>query len=470
MTTPDARRAAVAAILLALCAAAPADADPPARRGREEEGAKGGIPREMAARIDAAIDRGAGWLREELERELAASRTTPPEGDGPLVHSIQVWSPARCSLYAYALLTGGVPPSDPLIRQAWEAARTRPMRRTYEVALALMLREAMEHPPARPGRARPRPPRRPPRAGGDPDGDWTRQAANWLASGCDAGTWTYGCPGGTDGYPTGNLEGEDYEISGTRDAPSWGDDLASLLNRRREPATDLSNSQYAILGLKAASLLGVKPQNHRTMWRVVVARFLQMQESTGPEVPLAIDVEDASLPTYTVEGPGAPLGPDRARGWGYRANGLSRSDTPYASMTACGLAAMLIAQSEIDNLGEEERVRIAQSIRDGLAWFQANWAIDAPQHPEPAHLGHEARFYYLYGLERAGVLANFRTLGGHNWYREGADLLLERQSEDGRWVGLPNHRAETDGTRTAFALLFLARGTSTDYVVGGAGD
>ena len=90
---------------------------------------------------------------------------------------------------------------------------------------------------------------------------------------------------------------------------------------------------------------------------------------------------------------------------------------------------------------------VSQAIHDGFAWLDANWAVE--RNPGGNQAWH---YYYLYGLERAGVLAGRRWIGEHDWYREGADFLLARQAGIGSWNG--------SILDTAFALLFLKRSTT----------
>ena len=75
-------------------------------------------------------------------------------------------------------------------------------------------------------------------------------------------------------------------------------------------------------------------------------------------------------------------------------------------------------------------------------------------------------YYYLYGLERACVIAGKRYLGDHEWYLEGARLLVDAQRDDGSWSsGQRTQFAPPDGASaaapaivdTCFALLFLQR-------------
>jgi hypothetical protein len=64
-------------------------------------------------------------------------------------------------------------------------------------------------------------------------------------------------------------------------------------------------------------------------------------------------------------------------------------------------------------------------------------------------------FGYLYGMERASILWEIQNIGGHDWYLEGAALILSWQKPDGSWTG-PHGSTVID---TAWALLFLKRGT-----------
>lgn len=70
-------------------------------------------------------------------------------------------------------------------------------------------------------------------------------------------------------------------------------------------------------------------------------------------------------------------------------------------------------------------------------------------------------YYWLYAVERLGMLLRLRHIGFHEWYREGAQWLVGAQEADGGWVnpagslGAP----EPPLAATCFALLFLRRAT-----------
>ena len=61
--------------------------------------------------------------------------------------------------------------------------------------------------------------------------------------------------------------------------------------------------------------------------------------------------------------------------------------------------------------------------------------------------------YFLWSLERVGVVYGLDTIGGIDWYDAGAAALVPSQSPDGSWRKVGGG-SEVD---TAFALLFLAR-------------
>ena len=73
--------------------------------------------------------------------------------------------------------------------------------------------------------------------------------------------------------------------------------------------------------------------------------------------------------------------------------------------------------------------------------------------------------YFLWSLERVGMLYDLPTIGDKEWYRWGAEILLTNQKSDGRWESAfdPKDAAKSlmpndyPSLTTAFALLFLKR-------------
>jgi hypothetical protein len=60
--------------------------------------------------------------------------------------------------------------------------------------------------------------------------------------------------------------------------------------------------------------------------------------------------------------------------------------------------------------------------------------------------------YFLWSVERVGVLYNLDTIGGENWHAWGTEILLRMQNSEGWWD--QQHGRPID---TCFALLFLKR-------------
>ncbi|MCA8917013.1 MAG: hypothetical protein KDB90_16610 [Planctomycetes bacterium] len=233
----------------------------------------------------------------------------------------------------------------------------------------------------------------------------------------------------------------------------------------QDPMVDVSASQYAILGLKAATRLGIKYDKGML---VEVFRFLRgQQDKDGPEVKAkwkkAKSDDDKKGRSTSSEPPEKTL---HARGWGYcRQSSHSELDkSTYGSMTAAAINALILIRDEmVDDPGQrkvwdkvEEDCNLM--IGDGLAWMVANWSME-----ENPKAGMHRFYYYLYTIERLGMLGGIDEIGSHDWYIEGAQVLLKQQTKggaaDGAWdVG--NEISPSDVYDTCYALLFLKRATS----------
>lgn len=218
------------------------------------------------------------------------------------------------------------------------------------------------------------------------------------------------------------------------------------------PAYDHSNSQYALLALKEARRAGVEVSER--VFARALSHFLSAQEKDGPRVPRF--VEQGGDGVYSA-GRRKTAESDRARGWGYVV-----ANPATGSMTAAGVAAVEICRSELAG-AEWKRLRenAEVAVRDGLAWLGRSFTVKG--NPPGGSAWH---YYYLYGLERAGVLAGRVYMGEHRWYAEGAKYLVDSQSPDGLWRTARPWRRRGGGGQAAdvvdhcFALLFLARATA----------
>ncbi len=171
---------------------------------------------------------------------------------------------------------------------------------------------------------------------------------------------------------------------------------------------DNSRTQFALLGLKAAADLGVDvPQAMFNNARKYIER-----------------------------------GQNKDGSWGYHP-GMAG----YGSMTAAGISSLFI----IDEQTQKNTTICGSSMNDprvrlGLNWLGTHFSVVDNPGQNGAH-----HYYYLYGLERIGVLLGQKYIGGHDWYREGAEYLVSVQRENGLWDAEPP-------VSTEFALLFLGKG------------
>jgi len=206
-------------------------------------------------------------------------------------------------------------------------------------------------------------------------------------------------------------------------------------------SVDLSNTQYAALGLRAAQQSGVTVK--KKTWTELVEGVLEHREE-----PRTVPWQDPSGVSST--GERAIAGFRYLRGGSY---------APTSSMTAAAVSILALCA---EGLGPRApagvRRDIAQARQTGLAWLDHHFAVDKNPGGKPAWL-----FYYLYGLERVGSLLGTDRIGAHEWYWEGAEFLVKRQGAGGEWatagptVWPPQPMIEAN---TCFALLFLNKATA----------
>jgi hypothetical protein len=239
------------------------------------------------------------------------------------------------------------------------------------------------------------------------------------------GTWSYFTDVPLDAYDRRGAEpGKPLVVSGgnpldgsVRKAPPW---------KRRTPwdekvSGDNSVSQFALLGLNAASRAGIKPPPEA--WERNLERYRARQCSDG--------------------------------GWAYEGQ-----NTSYGSMTCAGVCAVAVNRHE---LGEPEPAA-DEAVERGLAWLADKFRVDHnPGYPNLYH------YYYLYSLERVGQIVGTEFIGPHEWYPLGARYLVDNQQRDGSW---DSNDSDEPILPTSYALLFLKRATPSlkpDLPRGGEG-
>lgn len=425
----------------ALCPAAHAEG-----RDGKQAAPSGPIVRtpEFEKRVSDAIERGVAWL---FTRQRADGRFDPDEE----------YPGGMTALCYHALRTCGVPADHPRMVLAYDAlkaefrdARDRKALRVY--AAGLMMMAIADHAIANPLDRAAKEEKGSSKVRKDQKATIRADDQAWMN---DLVTYLHGCRAENGAWRYGQIS--DYGSRGLR-------------NTRDH---DFSNTQYAILGLRAAAEIGCTVKSE--IWSDLLRFTVISQEPTGPEVAPV----DVSRPGTTRSGTTR----DRARGWGYYGNmtwvpeiddpAPSKRDRkgkddgpprpplppfapmadvrPYGSMTAACVANLVICRSEL--LGTRgypaELDRNAeQAIRDGIAWIGAKFSI--PQNP--GNNGWD--FYWMYSLERAADLAGVERVGTHDWYGEGAEYLVANQERLGSW-----RAAGSLEQTTSWALLFLRRGT-----------
>jgi hypothetical protein len=183
------------------------------------------------------------------------------------------------------------------------------------------------------------------------------------------------------------------------------------------PIGDLSNAQYAALGMWALEDAGLPAPP--AYWQTTDRFWRLLQKPSG------------SWPYW----PTASRGNDEARD----------------SMGLAGLATLLIAQEFVDKtprlLPKPDR-----PLDLSLAWLNQNFTPDFGD------------LYSMYTIERIGLAGGYKYFGPHDWYKSLAANILAHQRPDGSWdeTSWPATYKDFNGasptTCTAYALLFLARG------------
>ncbi len=152
---------------------------------------------------------------------------------------------------------------------------------------------------------------------------------------------------------------------------------------------------------------------------------------------------------------------DRQKGGGWSYHG---GDIPSGSMTCAGVASVIIARGGLEGGSSQivgDQITCcgganvnADPVELGLEWLGRNFTLRANPGGSPM-----TYFYYLYALERVGRLSGRRFIGGHDWYREGAERLLDLQDGfQGFWSGNGQMAEGNRDVSTSFALLFLSKG------------
>jgi hypothetical protein len=332
-------------------------------RADESPSVKQGVD-DIQEDINKAIDRGVLWLLEQQQT------------DGSWGQDSLRYPTGMTGLALYTLLKSGVPAEHPCVALGFRSLLSVDPHETYVIACQLLALGATGNPAYHVRMER---------------------LAKRLASLAVRGSWS---------YPLAH------------EGPGWADRPGNL---------DLSNAQFAVLGLHAAQRVGASVPGRLISDVIRQTRFhQQLPKNLGGVHP------DGT--------------PREAAGFAYHGPGQSGLGAATGSMTCAGITVLEICRRMLGSaITARQRRQIDDAILRAVTWLGEAWSVDENPGQEQGH-----KLYYLYGLERVGSLLDLTLIDGHAWYAEGARALLATQKKDGAWGSASD---------TAFALLFLLRAT-----------
>jgi hypothetical protein len=382
------------------------------------------------AKVAAAIKKGVEYLKTKKDDQ--------GEGKG-----------SKLELILLTLVHAGVSEQDPVFEELFKKMIEGKLEFTYRTSLQAMILEEVERVKYQ----------------------WRlHQCAQFLVDNqASTGQWGYGSP---------TIYAEDIPSTPTTSAPKntasaggkaikdYGATAEAPIHRAKPPvkkrikvekkrdgaATDNSNSQYAALGIRACYDGGIDFPEEIIERGIKWWRGCQKDDKNVKEEPL--ELQGVFVPQgkkgATVASNLVMAAP---QGWCY-----GKHDHPaYGSMTVGAIGALSIYLYVKDNdEGKKQSWKRDKDVQEGLQWLNKKFSVTYNPGPyehakdEKKENGPHQYYYYLYGLERAGMLYGTEQIGSHWWYPEGAKVLLAAQKADGSWEGVLN---------TCFAILFLRRAT-----------
>ena len=218
---------------------------------------------------------------------------------------------------------------------------------------------------------------------------------------------------------------------------------------------DTSITQYAILGLWAASRAGVDVPVET--WEKTAQWLIRTQVGDGGfgyhpyEAPNSAPEQRTSRNTMTAAGTGCLLIIRREL-----YTDIQFDDGTRPAATARRFGVLERFQEERQPTAPKVKMtptlpvsQIDKALKESVKWMGNHYT-------ERTHQFTAHGCYYFYSVERVAALLDVERIGSHDWFDVGADELLLRQRPNGSWSD-----DEHEMPATSLAILFLTKATST---------
>jgi hypothetical protein len=458
------------------------------------------LPKEEQDKVDKAIERGVEYLRKQQQ----------PNGSwGPAINGK---ASGVAALAALSLLECGVKPDDPQVQKTAELVRTNvkggDLTQTYDLALCILFLDRLGDDKDKPYiqtmalRLI---------AGQMPSGGWSytcpvlsendeRELLQVLqdtqpARVADSGANRTGDKTSADrttpkdrsdrnaakesndrtvpkdakdpdqpprgvNPPPGNLKGDRTPPNGTGQAPADQQGERAKPGGAPAPRANLDKLPQAIKNVPALKppeapsrpMANDNSDNSNTQFAIlaiwVAGRYDVPTESVGLLIDRRFRTSQGTAGNW---------------GYNYQANNSNPNGSP--AMTCAGLLGLAVGHgvndpTTADKPAPKESLSDDQ-IKKGFKWLSEHVGKSQPGDARPRGRNQQnVPLYFLWSVERVGVMYNLRTFGdkdgGKDWYGWGAELILDRQNNDGSW-SMGGYHGTTPQIDTCFALLFLKR-------------
>jgi hypothetical protein len=316
-----------------------------------------------------------------------------------------VYGLGSTSLAALTLLECDVKPTHPAIVKAaaFVRANARVGTGTYEISLAILFLDKL---------------------GQVADKDLIQTlACRLLAGQTDLGGWSYECPG---------LKQQDaMQMIAALQQTKEEDPVKALKDGgRKQPSQidDNSNTQFAMLALWAARRHDVPVAKALAFAGL---RFRTYQKPDGQWIYSTTDT--SSNPSMTCVG----------------LLGLAMGKGATAPKAGRGVKAPDAGPDQ----AKTKQIELDEPMRKGFEALALQVQANTPAGPLP---GNQPSLYFVWSVQRVGVLYDIQKIGDADWYLWGVDILLPRQQPNGSWL-TKSYQGSSATIDTCLALLFLKR-------------